>query len=178
MLILFADIDECQTDEHNCNQTCTNTNGYFECSCRAGYSLQGDGVSCEGMHTFIAIRCIEYVRACVCASQYTCVCAAIRTCEGVCTVNSLCYFRLGDLLRVFVMFDPFVDVNECQTDEHNCNQTCSNTLGSFECSCRPGYSLQGDGVTCEGMNAFISAVAWGNVCVCVSVRSKLDSVDS
>ena len=68
MLILFVDVDECQTDEHNCNQTCTNTLGSFECSCRAGYSLQDDGVMCEGMHAFIAIRCIEYVRACVCVS--------------------------------------------------------------------------------------------------------------
>ena len=93
-------------------------------------------------------------------------------------MNSLCHFRLGDLLRVFVMFGPFVDVNECMIGKHNCNQTCSNTIGSFECNCRPGYSLQDDGVTCEGMNAFMSAFVWGNVCVCVCVYYKLDSVDS
>ncbi|ESO07451.1 hypothetical protein HELRODRAFT_92382, partial [Helobdella robusta] len=34
------------------------------------------------------------------------------------------------------------DVDECLTDENNCTKnasTCNNTLGSFECLCRPGY---------------------------------------
>ena len=41
-------------------------------------------------------------------------------------------------------FTP-LDINECATDTHNCDvsATCSNTVGSFECTCDPGYS--GDG---------------------------------
>ena len=33
----------------------------------------------------------------------------------------------------------------------NCdeNAQCINTVGSFNCSCNPGYS--GDGITCNGM---------------------------
>ena len=45
-----------------------------------------------------------------------------------------------------------VGVNECQDSELNdChfNGECTNTAGSFYCSCKPGY--QGDGVQlCEG----------------------------
>ena len=44
----------------------------------------------------------------------------------------------------------FVDVNECITGDHNCdaNADCNNTEGSFECTCKPGYS--GNGVDCTG----------------------------
>ena len=41
------------------------------------------------------------------------------------------------------------DVNECESnDSNNCdeNAQCTNTDGSYTCSCNPGYS--GDGVSC------------------------------
>ena len=43
----------------------------------------------------------------------------------------------------------YVDINECgSNDLNNCheNAQCTNTEGSFTCSCNPGYS--GDGVNC------------------------------
>ena len=44
----------------------------------------------------------------------------------------------------------FADVNECITGVNNCdaNADCNNTEGSFECTCKPGYS--GNGVNCTG----------------------------
>ena len=41
-----------------------------------------------------------------------------------------------------------VDINECERDEDSCheNANCTNTEGSYTCSCNPGYT--GDGVTC------------------------------
>lgn len=45
----------------------------------------------------------------------------------------------------------FVDINECVTEEHNCDAIhayCNNTKGSFACLCEPGYT--GDGITCTG----------------------------
>ena len=41
------------------------------------------------------------------------------------------------------------DIDECESDDlNNCheNAQCTNTEGSFTCSCNPGYT--GDGVTC------------------------------
>ena len=42
-----------------------------------------------------------------------------------------------------------LDVDECEGDDsNNChkNAQCSNTDGSYTCSCKPGYT--GDGVNC------------------------------
>ena len=40
------------------------------------------------------------------------------------------------------------DIDECENAEDNCheNANCTNTEGSFTCSCNPGYT--GDGVNC------------------------------
>ena len=55
-------------------------------------------------------------------------------------------------LCIFDLFYPFcVDIDECVTGTHNCNENanCTNTNGSFTCQCKEGYT--GDGVECEGM---------------------------
>lgn len=42
------------------------------------------------------------------------------------------------------------DVDECSRSTHKCgsNSDCENTLGSYKCKCKQGYS--GDGNFCEG----------------------------
>ena len=51
-VIVYADVNECTDELHNCtdleNKTCSNTNGSFECICDIGY--EGDD-ECIGMHT-------------------------------------------------------------------------------------------------------------------------------
>ena len=44
----------------------------------------------------------------------------------------------------------FLDINECVDTTHNCAQVCTNTAGSFTCSCNSGYTLAADGHSCEG----------------------------
>ena len=41
-----------------------------------------------------------------------------------------------------------LDINECTIGTDNChtNAICTNTVGSFYCTCQPGYA--GNGVTC------------------------------
>ena len=47
-------------------------------------------------------------------------------------------------------FCPPPDIDECTagTDKCDFNADCSNTDGSYSCSCKPGYL--GDGLTCTG----------------------------
>ena len=42
-----------------------------------------------------------------------------------------------------------IDVNECLNS--TCDQTCVDTFGSFECVCSDGYSLLGNGRSCNGI---------------------------
>ena len=43
-----------------------------------------------------------------------------------------------------------VDINECNTNNGGCNQVCTNTIGSFECSCNTGYELSANPLICVG----------------------------
>ena len=44
-----------------------------------------------------------------------------------------------------------LDVNECTNGTHNCHDNASlqNSVGSFNCSCNPGYD--GKGTICSGI---------------------------
>ena len=56
----------------------------------------------------------------------------------------LFYFNL--LLPMYAL-----DVDECKDDNHVCdvNANCTNTYGSYNCSCKEGYT--GDGRSCSGI---------------------------
>ena len=44
----------------------------------------------------------------------------------------------------------YADIDECSANTHRCgaNAMCSNTVGSYACACKAGYS--GDGRKCTG----------------------------
>ena len=53
-LYIHSDIDECHENTDACDHLCSNNNGSYTCSCRSGYRLASDGVTCNGMklHNF------------------------------------------------------------------------------------------------------------------------------
>ena len=57
--------------------------------------------------------------------------------------------KCANLVRFFFFFVLYADINECGSDDfNNCheNSQCTDTVGSYTCSCNPGYT--GDGFTC------------------------------
>lgn len=69
-------------------------------------------------------------------------------------VNTQVHLYLHNHRSVFDMlshiFVPTPDVDECK-EQQPCAQTCVNTLGSYQCACRDGSSLTGDGRSCQSI---------------------------
>ena len=62
-------------------------------------------------------------------------------------ILTTCLFRQN---RFNIYFNYHSDADECLNNSHNCseNANCTNTEGSFNCSCKPGYL--GNGHNCSG----------------------------
>ena len=60
-----------------------------------------------------------------------------------------------------VSFFLLPDIDECSASAGVCdaNANCQNTLGSYRCSCKAGYT--GDGKTCKGRQTHLSIEWWG-----------------
>ena len=43
-----------------------------------------------------------------------------------------------------------IDINECVLNIDLCEHTCTNTVGSYQCSCNTGYYLESNGYNCTG----------------------------
>ena len=63
----------------------------------------------------------------------------------------MCKYILGKSNDFYVYF--YADIDECSSDDLNiCDNTtraiCNNTIGSYNCSCKSGFT--GDGTNCTG----------------------------
>ena len=43
------------------------------------------------------------------------------------------------------------DTDECSNSNGGCAQNCTNTVGSYICSCNSGYNLNSDQHACNGI---------------------------
>ena len=50
------------------------------------------------------------------------------------------------------MLLSFPDIDECRSNTDGCAQFCTNTIGSYICSCRSGFALASDRHACESTN--------------------------
>ena len=51
----------------------------------------------------------------------------------------------------------YVDIDECSNGSHNCseNKTCTNTLGSYDCQCPPGFQEKINDDECKGITILL-----------------------
>ena len=54
-----------------------------------------------------------------------------------------------DILKLLMGWIANTDVDECI--KNPCDHNCTNTDGSFTCSCNNGYELDDNGRSCNGM---------------------------
>ncbi|XP_060555257.1 fibrillin-1-like isoform X3 [Ruditapes philippinarum] len=126
-----VDVDECENNNGDCDQICTNKEGSFSCSCHTGYSLNSDGISCMDINE--------------CNVEN-------GDCEQVCTNDDgafSCSCYNGYVLHTDAL--SCVDVNECEVDNGGCQQQCVNTEGSYFCSCGVHFALKEDKLSCENI---------------------------
>ena len=98
--------------------------GKVVCQCPEGEALASDGVTCVG-------KSASY-------SEYVLTDYIFLTWCAVMLYSGIVYLL-------------YLDKDECATGEHDCQQICFNTPGSYMCWCDTGYQLGTDGHTCEGL---------------------------
>ena len=62
----------------------------------------------------------------------------------VCCDRVKCFYNC----LLFLFFSP--DINECMLSPSVCEQSCTDTAGSFVCGCNIGFELQSDESSCIG----------------------------
>ena len=166
IIFIPSDTNECSTNNGNCSQICTNTNGSYMCSCVSGYQLGSNNRSCNGMHFITGIVVITHfeisdINECssnngncsqLCANtngSYVCSCASgyqlgsnNRSCNGMHLITGI----------LVIIHFKISDINECSSNNGNCSQLCANTNGSYVCSCASGYQLGSNNRSCNGMH--------------------------
>ncbi|XP_078489164.1 uncharacterized protein LOC100179828 isoform X2 [Ciona intestinalis] len=112
-----------------CDHTCTDTRTGIQCSCREGYTLEDDSVTCSDIN-----ECVLATHSCV---------------EGQICFNTLGSFTCQRLISCGTGYEltdrnTCDDIDECQLNIDNCGDklNCINIRGSFRCvakSCDAGY---------------------------------------
>ena len=171
----FADIDECQTNTHDCaadGGLCGNSEGGFTCGCVAGYS--GDGRVCNPDKTVFfqppangtlsaksAGASMRNGEVMAYGTTITFIAAPARGYRlsawlGDCAGTDGGFCEAAATLNVSVGA-VFADIDECETNTHDCaadGGRCENSEGGFACSCAAGYA--GDGRTCVNTDKIVS----------------------
>ena len=115
-------INECAKDNGNCSQICHDTETSYHCSCKHGYKMLNDSKTCEGN-----------------SRKETKIYCKQRNAEVIDV------YRVKQLRR---KLSYFIDINECDIIG-KCSQKCTNTEGSYKCSCTSDYVLSPNGRSCN-----------------------------
>lgn len=59
-------------------------------------------------------------------------------------------YRYSNVCVYVCLYWCTIDNNECLTNNGGCDDICTNTPGSYTCSCKDGYELDADKHTCNG----------------------------
>lgn len=152
-LFIWIDINECEASP--CQHECINTDGSYICYCRPGYKLSKiDGKSCNGnASTPLLITNAKVLGFCRCLTS--------PHLSHFLTDIDECSPQTEDDAPQTGNNNLHTSNRILQTNKNLCAYLCSNTDGSYHCTCPPsGYTMAPDGRTCQG----------GMGCICARVR--------
>jgi len=122
---IFWDVNECNSTPCKNGGTCINTVGNYECKCKPGYT----GKHCNQGNLL--------------NTHYTFILSLIPS-MGCCAMLCFVLFLLPDFksreLILTLVYFIFWDVNECNSTPCKNGGTCINTVGNYECKCKPQYT--------------------------------------
>ncbi|XP_050313522.1 fibrillin-2-like [Anthonomus grandis grandis] len=180
-----TDIDECESPQSCLYGECSNLEGSFKCLCPENYELVSEGNACIDRRTsrcFLQVespgRCEEPTADYV--TKASCCCSVGRAwgpkCELCPNPNSVEYQQLcpgGPGYKPNDITVVLEDINECEEHENICeNGHCTNTFGSFMCSCNEGFRLDEAGYTCVDINECAENVLICSIGQCVNEPGK------
>lgn len=76
---------------------------------------------------------------------------------------------LRDKSPKWYISDATVDIDECTIENGGCETFCTNSEGSYECSCHSGYALMPDLRTCTGKKLCFLLTCYHGSDFCFSV---------
>ena len=79
------------------------------------------------------------------------MCWSVTTTTDQYIITSIIIFVIAPMLTILFWS---VDINECQVNNGNCSDNCTNTIGSYACRCSPGFELMDDNATCVGKKRY------------------------
>ena len=60
------------------------------------------------------------------------------------------------VFTIFYTLMTSIETNECAASPSPCEHSCTNTDGSFQCSCNNGYLLDDDRRSCDGIYVLLN----------------------
>ncbi|XP_061422308.1 fibulin-5-like [Lethenteron reissneri] len=122
-----TDSDECSDGTSKCAQVCNELNLFensqgYNCSCFGGFKMQQDGIRCQPI--------VSCTLACT---------------NGKCFIDQITKRPTCSCNKGFALDQTqqnCLDINECEAKP--CDQECTNLVGTYQCSCYPGYNVDPD----------------------------------
>ncbi|GLD56261.1 complement component C1q receptor-like protein [Lates japonicus] len=160
----------CAISNGGCEHVCRQDADEVRCSCRDGYDLGEDGLSCRIKDLCGADTCEHQ---CVMGeSGYSCKCphgftldenqrncsdideCQLQACEDQLCVNTHGSYRCACKDGFEMVHGKCSDVDECA--QQRCDHKCINNIGSFSCYCNEGFVLSVDAHSCVDIAECVS----------------------
>lgn len=162
----------CEIINGGCEHVCHQDADDVQCSCKEGFGLEDDGLTCSIKDLCSPDTCEHQ---CVMGeSGYSCrcpdgfklnedqrSCSDTDECQSQACGDHLCVNTNGSYTCMckdgYKMVEgECSDVDECK--QPRCEHNCLNSVGSFSCYCNEGFVLSKDGHSCVDINECVSAL--------------------